>query len=351
MSYIGNDLVSVVFPVYNNGERLISSVQSILDQTYKNLEVILVDDGSKDNSLEICNRIASTDNRVKVVHTENQGSGPARNVGITNSFGRYIYFPDSDDYVVPNAIEIMVNAMTDGCDIVVFGFRNLSVDGKKIIRIKEYKELIKDADELRNDYSRCLGSERELSIQGAPWNKFFSLDVIRNNAVEFPPLRRHQDEAFISRYMCYATKVHFIPDVLYDYYSNDISNEWKKYPVNYIDAVTGLYAIRKQTILTWNQNDTATHDCVYCEYICKLIKAFELSFSPKMNFTNSERKKWVSEHIISSGILEVKQPDILGKYQKIILKLMRKGHVGFILILFRFKIFVETIGLKSTIRK
>ena len=351
VSCIGDKLVSVVFPVYNNGERLISSVQAILEQSYRNIEVILVDDGSKDNSLAICNQISNRDDRVKVVHTENQGSGPARNVGIANASGQYIYFPDSDDYVDPNAIEILVSSMTEGCDLVVFGFKTLSVDGKKVIRTKTYKELIADAELLRNDYSKCFGSERELSIQGAPWNKFFSLDLIKKNSIEFPPLRRHQDEAFISRYMCYATKVHFIPDVLYDYYSNDISNEWKKYPVNYIDAVTGLYAIRKQTILTWNQNDTATHDSVYCEYICKLIKAFELSFSPKMNFTNSERKKWVSEHVISSGILEVKQPDILGKYQRIILKLMRKGNVGFILILFRFKIFVETIGLKSTIRK
>ena len=351
MSYIGNDLVSVVFPVYNNGERLISSVKSILEQTYKNIEVILVDDGSNDNSLETCNRIASTDNRVKVVHTENQGSGPARNVGIANSSGRYIYFPDADDYVVPNALEIMVNAMTGGCDTVVFGFRNLSVDGKKVIRIKEYKDLIEDADFLRNDYSRCLGSERELSIQGAPWNKFFSLDVIKNNSVEFPPLRRHQDEAFIGRYMCYASKVHFIPNVLYDYFSNDLTKEWQKYPVNYIDAVTGLYDVRKQTILTWNPDDQATHDSIYCEFICKTIKALELSYSPKMKFTRKERKQWVIDNIKKTEVLNVKQPNNLGKYQKMILKLMREGKYGCVLAVFHFKVFAESIGLKSTLRK
>ncbi len=351
MSFTGNELVSIVFPVYNNGERLISSVQSILDQTYKNIEVILVDDGSKDNSLDICNQIANGDNRVKVVHTENQGSGPARNTGITNASGKYIYFPDADDYVVRNAIEIMVNAMNEGCDIVVFGFRTLSVDGKKVIRTKKYKEYISDADKLRKDYSKCLGSERELSIQGAPWNKFFSLDTIKNNTVEYPPLRRHQDEAFIGRYMCYATKVHFIPEVLYDYYSNDLSKEWQKYPVNYLDAVMGLYSIRKQTILTWNQNDKATHDSVNCEFICKTIKALELSYSPKMKFTRKERKQWVIDNIKNSRILEVKQPEVLGKYQSIILRLMRNGYIGLMLALFRLKIFAETIGLKTTIRK
>ena len=345
------DLVSVVFPVYNIGENLRKSVQSILNQTYRNIEVILIDDGSKDNSLEICNSIAEQDSRVKVVHTENQGSGPARNTGVDNAKGRYIYFPDADDYVAPNAIEILVNAMIDGCDLVVFGFRNMTGDGTKLIREKKYVDSIQDADTIRKDYYNYLGSEREFSIQGAPWNKFFTLDVIKDNGVKFPPLRRHQDEAFIGRYMCYAKKVHFIEDVLYDYYTNDLQKEWQKYPKNYIDAVTGLYAVRKETILTWNPDDAATHDSIKCEFICKTIKAFELSFSPKMELTSKTRKQWLSEQIKSTGILEIDPPAMLGKYQTIVMKLIKKQKINLILFVLKSKVTVERLAVRSTIRR
>ena len=101
-------LVSIVIPIYNMGDSIESCVKSVLNQDYDNYEVILVDDGSKDNSLEVCNKIAATSALVKVIHTENRGSGPARNTGIENASGRYIYFPDADDYIEPNTISRLV---------------------------------------------------------------------------------------------------------------------------------------------------------------------------------------------------------------------------------------------------
>ena len=106
-----DELVSIIIPIYNAEESLSGSIHSILAQDYENIEVILVDDGSRDNSLQICKNIASTDPRVQVIHTHNQGSGPARNVGIDHASGRYAYFPDADDTLAPHAISVMVQAM------------------------------------------------------------------------------------------------------------------------------------------------------------------------------------------------------------------------------------------------
>lgn len=107
-------------------DKIDNCVSSILAQTYKNIEVILVDDGSKDKSLLHCQRLSEKDNRVKVYHTENRGSGPARNYGLSKASGEYVYFPDADDNLDPAAIEILVNAtVSDNVDLVVFGFEML----------------------------------------------------------------------------------------------------------------------------------------------------------------------------------------------------------------------------------
>lgn len=316
-------LVSIVIPIYNMGDSIESCVKSVLNQDYGNYEVILVDDGSKDNSLEVCNHIAESSSLVKVVHTENRGSGPARNTGIENASGKYIYFPDSDDYIEPNTISRLVEAMEDGkYDLVVFGFKNVNTKGV-LVSEKTYPELSQYGDDIRMSYADYMTTSSRLGIQGAPWNKFFDMDVIREYQLEYPPLRRHQDEGFIGRYMCYAKHVHFIEDVLYTYYTNDLSREWKKYPVDYIDAVTGLYQVRKETILTWNDKDVLTHEMIYREFICNVIKSLELSFSPKMAFGCKERIKWMQKTISNSKLLEVQIPSILGVYQKTILFLLR----------------------------
>ena len=289
-----SDLVSIIIPVYNMEESLESCVTSILNQDYSNIEVILVDDGSKDNSFAVCQKICEQDSRVKCVHTENQGSGPARNVGIANSKGRYLYFPDADDYIEPNAISVLVEAMCDGkYDLVVFGYRCLTHENVQI-SVRDYEPFVAEGSAIRNNYSEFFGMKKKHSIQGAPWNKFFDGETVRKNNIEYPALRRHQDEAFISRYVTYCQNVRFIPDVLYSYYNNTVGIEWKKYPVNYIDAVMGLRDVWYETIMVWNPEDTTSHTLVKKEVLSKIVRALELSYSPKMNLNFFSRIKWLA---------------------------------------------------------
>lgn len=346
-----NELVSVVIPVYNMENSICECLRSILAQDYPNIEIILVDDGSGDNSLEVCKKLALSDSRIKVFHTENRGSGPARNTGIDNSSGRYAYFPDADDYVAPNAISVLVKAMEEGKhDLVVFGFKNVNSKGH-ITSEKIYREATFDAEKLRQDYSECIGYTSKWGIQGAPWNKFFDMRVIRENKIEYPPLRRHQDEGFIARYMCYAKSVHFISDLLYTYYTNDLKKEWQKYPVDYIDAVIGLNEIRMQTIYKWNGNDTKTHDLLANEYVCNVIKALELSFSPKMKFSAHERKKWIEQNIVKAKLKIYNVTDTLGTYQKFVMKLVKKSKLSSLYLILKIKVFAEKCGLLRYRRK
>lgn len=124
------DLISIIIPVYNVSKYLRRCVDSVLSQTYKNIEIVLVDDGSTDDSGNICDEYAEKENSITTVHQTNQGLGPARNTGLDLAHGKYIGFVDSDDWVAPNMYEYMYKAMmNNGCDIVTCGRYVVSDEG------------------------------------------------------------------------------------------------------------------------------------------------------------------------------------------------------------------------------
>lgn len=336
-----NDLVSIIVPVYNMSSNLEICVNSLLEQDYHNIEIILIDDGSTDNSLDKCFELQKKDNRIKVHHTSNNGSGPARNTGIGYATGDYLFFPDADDKVYVTAISELVSAMDNGNnDLVICGYNSFSSRGELVFK-KEYKNLICDGENVRNNYSDYMGALSPLGIQGAPWNKLFKTSIIKKNKIQFPPLRRHQDEGFISSYMCYVRNVHFIESILYEHYVNDIKLEWKKYPVNYIDSVIGLYETRLETIKKWNPQDIITHKLIEKEYICNVIKALELSFSPKNELTKKQRIKKIINEINRSKIRDFNTNEFVGNYQRFIFKQIKKEHYNYLYYLLKSKTVLE----------
>ena len=121
-----NDLISVILPIYNVEKYLRKCVDSLLKQTYKNLEIILVDDGSPDNCPLICDELAKIDSRVKVLHKKNGGLSDARNYGLDHCNGNYVVFVDSDDFVNINMIDYLYKAIKNqNADIAICNFRNV----------------------------------------------------------------------------------------------------------------------------------------------------------------------------------------------------------------------------------
>lgn len=118
-----NGLVSVILPVYNVEKYIREALDSVINQTYKNLEIILVDDGSPDSSGDICDEYAAKDDRIRVIHKENGGVSSARNAGIEAARGDWIYFIDPDDWIEPDTLEAAVGmAAENGCDMCMFDF-------------------------------------------------------------------------------------------------------------------------------------------------------------------------------------------------------------------------------------
>lgn len=171
--------VSVVVPIYNVEDYLEKCINSIINQTYQNLEIILVDDGSTDRSPSICNEWGEKDDRIVVIHKENGGLSSARNAGLKVATGEYIMFEDSDDWLELNAVEKCVERIEkDESDLVVFGYKKISENGE-IIGDFTFGNVTYTKDEMTSQLHRRI---LEMSF-GYAWNKLYRLSIIKNSGV------------------------------------------------------------------------------------------------------------------------------------------------------------------------
>lgn len=218
-------LVSIVVPVYNAHKYLYRCVKSITDQTYKNLEIILVDDGSHDNSPKLCDKWAEKDSRIKAVHQKNMGAGIARNTGLNNATGEYILFVDSDDYLSETAVdECVSNAKEHNSDAVIFA-QTIFHDDKsdRVIKLTAPKEEF-EREAVRNELLPKMftyGMDIGISV----WAKMFKLNIIAENNIRFLSEREYysEDALFVLEYFSKINKATVINKNMYFYYSNDNS--------------------------------------------------------------------------------------------------------------------------------
>ena len=188
------ELISVIIPVYNVNKYLNKCIGSIVNQTYKNLEIILVDDGSTDNSGEICDEWKQKDSRIKVIHKKNGGQASARNCGIDISKGKYIMFLDADDYIDQNYLLTLVSvAEKHMCDVVCSGQYKVKEDGEIIDSI-----IYKSYD------GKCL--MRRFNISG----KIYLTSYIKENHIVFPIGKTYEDNSFNLQAFFLTEKSYFL---------------------------------------------------------------------------------------------------------------------------------------------
>ena len=208
--------ISVIVPVYNVEKWLPKCLDSILGQTYCDFELILVNDGSKDRSLEICNQYAQIDSRIIVIDKDNEGVSATRNIGIRNAHGKYICFVDSDDFVGPNYLSSLVNTrMKYNCPLVVSGM-TLYFNGEK----SEYK--VKEALYDKSDFLQLFSSPDNSFLLRGPCCKLFDRDIIQSKGLKFDlSINFGEDTIFVLQYCLYCDAVAFSNDVSYQYYRRE----------------------------------------------------------------------------------------------------------------------------------
>lgn len=249
--------ISVVIPVYNVEKYLSECLDSVINQTYKDLQIILVDDGSTDFSGKICDVYAEKDNRITVVHQKNAGAGAAKNTGLELIDGDYFSIIDSDDYIELDMYEKMVNSLEKyNADIVQCLFRNVFVNDSFD---RKYK--------IKGNYPKVLTSKIFLKEYLYDWkyaifaNKVFKSSLLKD--IRFPVGRKIDDEFFTYKLVCNAKKVVNIDNILYN------------------------YRMRKTSVMNENNSDRLIYDRIDCfieryNYVSDIYPSLKKKYNLKL---------------------------------------------------------------------
>lgn len=286
--------VSIIVPIYNVDEYLERSIESLINQTLKEIEIILVNDGSTDKSLEICKYYEQKDKRIKVLDKKNEGVSVARNKGIELATSEYIAFIDPDDYVEPTMYENMYkNIIESNSDICMCNYieidKNKSI--KKELELREGIYYRKNIEELLISMVGNKDLEKE-TVMGCIWRSIYKKSLIHKYKIEFPKGIHHmQDIVFMVNYLSKCTTLYINDNAYYHYYRRDNSS-MTRYKKN-----------------MWENNKKV---CNMLEDILENNNLLELS---KIELTN----RWVNT-LISVVINETHKDNddkILCKYKKI----------------------------------
>lgn len=238
-----DELISIIIPVYKVEKYLEKCINSIIGQTYTNLQIILVDDGSPDNSGKICDKYAKKDSRVEVIHKSNGGLSEARNSGIERAKGKYIGFVDSDDYIKEDMYEVLYNLITRfQADVSICNLYDVVGDEKNIRNINEGIKEYNRIDILKEVLM-------DKNIQSYAWNKLYKKELFDN--IKYPIGRKYEDIGTTFYVLEQCKKVVVTGSAEYFYLKREdslVSDVTESTILDYIDLIIDRYLYVKNNI-------------------------------------------------------------------------------------------------------
>lgn len=246
--------ISIIVPIYNMEKYLNRCLDSILAQTINNIEVITVNDGSTDKSLEILQLYAAKDNRIKIINQSNSGVSAARNNGLQNAQGKYIGFVDPDDWVDPNMYDnLLCTSIENAADVVMCSYvREFGTHSKvKVFDVPE-KLIYKDDEVKEKVLRRLVGPLNEevrnpelLDAWGTVWSKLYRAELLKTNNVLFTDLSvigTNEDSLFNMEALCHAKTFVFINKPYYHYWRLNTASVTSSYKPNLMEQWFNLYS-------------------------------------------------------------------------------------------------------------
>lgn len=311
-------LISVIIPVFNAGNLVDICVQSILDQTYQNFEIILVNDGSKDNSLQICRDWSAKDDRITTLDQLNQGAGIARNTGFAAAKGEYIYFLDADDFITSTLLRRTLLEVQDyKYDIVLFGFNKIAPGGKQIAVVQHQGHELKNVSQQKE----ILVS---LFLDGgcfAVWDKIFRREFLIGTNIKFDGKKRGQDLTFMIKCYKQIHSLKSISDVLHNY--NVAYNTSHKYDQQIIENHLENYS----SLFSFLNNSDGATDSNSQRYLKRMLVLWFGLVIP-MNIVNAKEMSSRDKRLYLNTLLSNNEFEIWMKYLKSV-KLSAKNEVIF----------------------
>lgn len=205
---VNKTLVSVIVPVYNIQDYVLRCLESISNQSYKDIEIIVVDDGATDKSGEICDEFARKDKRAKVFHKKNVGLSDARNYGIKKARGEIIALVDGDDFVKADYIKAMYEAMTkNDADVVICGYNEMAPKEQTISGEEATKKLLVEQE----------------NLEIVAWNKLYKKSLFIKNSILYPVGEKHEDALTTYKVLAAAKSVSYVPKSFYHYVTREDS--------------------------------------------------------------------------------------------------------------------------------
>lgn len=296
--------ISIIIPVYKVENYLRTCLDSILRQTFNDFEVILVDDGSPDNSGKICDKYQSKDTRFKVIHKSNGGVGSARNVGLEKAEGKYIYFCDPDDYIEPDLLSDNISLLNRyHANMIVFGYyEDLNSKKRKtkyIERSPEQNIFLEDAKDFR-EYFQYLFN---LDIMFTLWNKIYRRSYLLENGITFESVKIGEDSRF--NYSVYK-KIDRV-------YIN--SRKYYHYVISRTDSAVNLY---KEDIFNIRYEETRRleelvkfwgyekkyRNMVYNDWITTLMAGVKNLYLKDCPYNDREKRNKIRQFVVTPKIAE-----------------------------------------------
>lgn len=335
-------MVSIIVPVYNAVKYLPQCIDSLLNQTYADIEVLLVDDGSEDGSSDICRQYTTKDNRVRYIFQKNQGVSVARNTGLHSAKGEWVCFVDSDDWATPDMVAKLLKD-ANGYDIVV---GDVYVEKKeKTIQTSFFPVSYSD-NQKRNKYSLLgnavgcayYGCGRYCNI-GVVWARIYRKDFLLENNLQFPiGVRRMQDTIFNFNVFLKSPKIHFCGRPIYYYRITD-GSVCHRYDPHY-DEVISQISSALNVLIGKDGNPEIRKICDY-KKVSLLLENIKLQYAhPKCPLSYKDRVKGIQQLFTSnecSAAVRDCDGKLLSSRQRIVLGLLTHQLYGAVLVLYKIK--------------
>lgn len=312
-------MISIIIPVYNAEKFIIECIESILCQTFKDFELLLIDDGSTDSSFCICSNYALKDNRVKCFHKKNEGVSMARNYGIRQAAKEFIVFVDADDTVSPVFLSNLIAYKT--ADIVITGYS--SKQKNKIIATHTFGK--QDLSNLKE-----FPEIDKILAYGSPWGKLFKSEIIKKHNLEFNiQLSNHEDRLFFFQYLKFIKTIAITNTADYIYINQESGNSLsrdKKIP--WEKSILAFNLIKQDL-----NKLTQIHQIKLCDIPITMDILARIYIESYNNFSKSnEKSRWEFNKTIRRDIWKYYTPKtLLGKIQKVLITILPNSIYKFII--------------------
>ena len=323
--------ISVIVPIYNGEKTIERCVDSLVNQTFKDLEIILVNDGSQDRSLDICKKLYQKNKFIKVFTQNNKGQSAARNLGIKNSIGKYIMFLDCDDTVSNKWCENLYEIIKNQKEVLPYCGFNILDDGGKFIKKIENNETSKWQIETKDFFYLD-----QIGLSGFPTNKIFYKDVLVQNNILFDEnLKDNEDLKFVLEYVIHIKKIVYTNSQDYNYYSYE--NSISKYYRNKIfEKWENKYVLWKKFLkkIDINSYDVNLEWCASL-YMYNFLQSLQNSFDKRNTLSKKEKFLYNKRIIKSKNFQECIRKAKYYKSDKLYIKILKIKSI-FLFYLFRY---------------